>query len=271
MVILDVEDYVQPKDLKAALIEGGLWDRVWVPPKHMTAWPSLLDMVSPKPHAANQTERPRRVILMSEKHPDVYRWLLGTYKVSEETPFTFTSTSQFNCAAQSRWHGKAVLHREPLAAAERSSRPRRGGHGELREDAHRGPYQAVHRTSGTIARARSAVDFTAIGDLYKTVNLFNAAIAKESKVTPRIDQAARLIRVHGTRQDVADIDVLRRLPKISEKRARKLLGPLADTLKTPADLSKMVVEGEDPDATTTTTVPPTTASPTTAPEASASP
>ena len=47
VVIIDVEDYVQPKDLKHALVESGLWHRVWRPSPKQYGWPSLYDMVVP--------------------------------------------------------------------------------------------------------------------------------------------------------------------------------------------------------------------------------
>ncbi len=45
VVIIDVEDYIQPKDLKHALVESGLWKRVWRPSPKQYGWPSLYDMV----------------------------------------------------------------------------------------------------------------------------------------------------------------------------------------------------------------------------------
>ena len=89
VVIIDVEDYIQPKDLKQAL-DGvgvcgtGCGDRA----RSSTGGRSLYDMVVPKRVAAR--EKPRRLVVMSEKHAGEQPWLLGTYDVSQETPFTFT-------------------------------------------------------------------------------------------------------------------------------------------------------------------------------------
>ncbi len=80
VVIIDLEDYIRPKDIKAALIDADLFDRVWKPKPGATTLPSLYDMVATK-----KVEKRRRLIVMSEKHPGAYPWLLGTYKVSEET------------------------------------------------------------------------------------------------------------------------------------------------------------------------------------------
>jgi hypothetical protein len=103
-----------------------------------------------------------------------------------------------------------------------------------------------------------AVDFTAIGDLYKTVNLFNAAIAKRTGVTPAINRAVRKARASGelTEAQLADIAALRRLPAITDARAQELLGVAGDHLLDPTGLSKLVVEDTDSTTTTTTTPPP---------------
>ena len=60
VVVIDIEDYVQPKDLKQALIDNGLWDRVWKPNPKQIGWPSLYDMVATKTKAQEKVgERPR--------------------------------------------------------------------------------------------------------------------------------------------------------------------------------------------------------------------
>src|SRR4051794_352747 len=48
VVVVDVEDSVRPKDLKQALIDGGLWDRVWKPSPKQYGWPTLEQMVTTK-------------------------------------------------------------------------------------------------------------------------------------------------------------------------------------------------------------------------------
>ena len=94
VLVLDFEDYVQPKDIKAALVESGLWDRVrTTSPKEITTR-ALGEIITPK---GKQTEVPRRVITVSEKHGDVYKWLPPTYSLFEETPYTFTAIKDFSC------------------------------------------------------------------------------------------------------------------------------------------------------------------------------
>jgi len=101
--------------------------------------------------------------------------------------------------------------------------------------------------SGDITRRQKipnaiAVNFTVNGDLNKAVNRFNAAIAKQTGVTPAINATIKSIRSTKSSKSAAvrGVDRLRRLPKISDARARTLLGTFADTLPTPRDLVKLV-------------------------------
>ena len=48
VVIVDLEDYVKPRDIKQALVDANLFDRAWIPKPGATALPSLYDMVVPK-------------------------------------------------------------------------------------------------------------------------------------------------------------------------------------------------------------------------------
>jgi hypothetical protein len=281
VVVLDVEDYVQPKDLKRALIKGGLWDRVWQPDPKQIGWPTLLQMVQPK-HKGDE-ENPKRLIMMSEKHGGEVPWLLGAYDVSQESPFTFSSISQFNC------------------------NPNRGGTDKsffivnhwLRPDGPPDPVAAAKVNSQKVLTQRLqqciderqqlpnavAVDFTAQGDLYKTVNLFNAAIARQSGVTATITKAIDQLRNRFdiTDAELRELNALHRLPQISEAKARALLGPLADQIPTPPQLkdvaspcpagahpttraerkaAKQALREEATSTTsTTTTLPPGTAAP----------
>jgi hypothetical protein len=255
VVILDVEDYVQPKDLKQALVDAGLFDRVWKPSPKQIGWPSLRQIVA-VPKKSKASEKPRRLIMMSEKHAGEAPWLLGAYDVAQESPFTFTSIPQFNC------------------------KPNRGGTDKsffivnhwLRPNGPPDPVEAAQVNSRKTLTARLencintrqqlpnavAVDFTAVGDLYKTVNRFNAAIARQSRVTPIINKTIKQLLAHGKITD-AEANELRRLPRISDAEARKMLGPLADSIPTPPDLKNLANPRPPPPApttTTTTTTPP---------------
>ena len=194
---------------------------------------------------------------MSEKHAGEAPWLLGAYDVSQETPYTFSSISQFSC------------------------KPNRGGDDKsffivnhwLRPDGPPDPVEAAKVNSKKVLTARLqnciavrqqlpnavAVDFTAVGDMYKTVNLFNAAVARQSGVTPVIDETIHQLRTRDLATE-AQLNELRRLPKISEAKARALLGPLADSIPTPTGL-KAIADPCPPSSSNpspSTTTPPTT-------------
>jgi hypothetical protein len=93
VIILDVEDYVQPADLEKALKAGRLWDRVYTPDLSKPL-PTMLDLVNP---TDGTTERKQRVIVTSENHAHQAPWLIGSYDLMQETPYTFTAINQFNC------------------------------------------------------------------------------------------------------------------------------------------------------------------------------
>jgi hypothetical protein len=234
VVVLDVEDYVQPKDLKRALVDAGLWHRVWKPNPKQFGWPTLLQMIDPK-HEGDE-ENPQRLVMMSEKHGGQVPWLLGAYDVSQESPFTFSSISQFNCDPNRGGTDKSffiVNHwlrpdgpPDPVAASKVNSRK-----------------VLTQRLQQCITQRQQlpnavAVDFTEQGDLYKTVNRFNAAIARQSGVTATVTKTIDQLRdkFDITDAELRELNALHRLPKISDATARALLGPLADAIPTPAAL-----------------------------------
>ena len=235
VVVMDVEDYVQPKDLKRALIEGGLWDRVWKPNPKQIGWPTLEQMVDPK--HADDTENPQRLIVTSEKHAGEASWLMGTYDIAGETTYAVpTSVSKFDCNPKRGGTDKSFLiinhwlksngPPDPVAAATTNSQK-----------------VLTQRFQECIAKRQQlpntiAVNFTSQGDLFKTVNLYNAAIARQSGVTSAVTKVVNQLRDREgiTDAELRELNALHRLPKISEKTARALLGPLADRIPTPVAL-----------------------------------
>lgn len=249
-VILDFEDYVQPKDLKAVLEESGLMDRVaTVTPTTMDE--SLEEFVSPASPKAS--EKMRRVITVSEKHGGVYPWLPATYSLFEETPYTFDRIANFSCA------------------------PKRGGTGKsaflvnhwLRPDGPPDPVEAgrVNATTTILERFRDcavergrlpnviAVDFTTIGDLYSTVDRLNGAIARLTGVTPVVNRAVDRALASGdiTQAEAAEVRGLKRFGHVSATQARRLLGGAAGLLRHPPLLDVLAEQNDDPTATTSTT------------------
>jgi hypothetical protein len=245
VLVIDIEDYVKPQDFKQALIDADLFDRVWRPKHKKDPWPSLHDIVFPKHKNASQNKR--RLIVMNEKHKSPYPWMRNTYKVAMETPFTFKSAADFNCAPKRGGTGKSLLivnHwiqpgglPDPVLAARTNSKA-----------------TITQRVQQCIADRQKipnaiAVNFTASGDLYSTVNELNAAIARQSGLTARIQDLIHYTNSFEptTKEEAKERDQVlksirrvKRLPRISEAKARKLLGPLADSVPKPAGLDEIV-------------------------------
>jgi hypothetical protein len=247
VVILDVEDYVRPSDFKKALADADLLDRVWTP-KQPGEWPTLLDMVEPK-HKKDE-QNPRRLIVMFEKHTSPYKWLLNTYAVSEETGYTYPSAAKFDCAPNRGKTGKSffILNHwinpggapDPIVAGNTNST--------------KTLTQRFEQCAATRDRLPNAisVNFTTSGDLFKTVRRLNAAIALHAGVTARVDDVTAYVKAYRDSPGISEkerkqankivrsISRLHRLPPISAKKARALLGPFADRPIVAPDLGKLV-------------------------------
>jgi hypothetical protein len=238
-VVLDFEDYVQPKDLKAALVESGLYDRIrTMDAQQMRSVPFGYLLAAKK----GQTENPRRVLTVSEKHGGVYKWLPATYSLFHETPYTFSRISDFNCAPQRGKAGNAMFlinhwlrpngPPDPSEASKVNSRS-----------------VLLDRFRRCAARRKVfpnvvAVDFTEIGALQATVRELNSAVAKTTGTTFVVDKAIRNAFASGalTEAEAREIRGLHRLPKISRKRADALLGPARTYLTVPASLEKLAAD-----------------------------
>ena len=147
VVILDLEDYVKPKDLKQALdrrrpLRPGVDPEAAVP----TALPSLYDMVVP-----TQAERPRTQAPADRDEREAprarTRGSCGTYSVSEETPFTFSAISDFNCKPNRGGTGKDFFILNHWLRPDGPPDPGRGRHGQLEEDAHPSAAAVHHRAT----------------------------------------------------------------------------------------------------------------------------
>ena len=255
VVVLDFEDYVQPKDLKRAMQEAGVYDRVRTVTKAETATLTISDLVTPK---KGTNERRRRLITVSEKHGDVYPWLPPTYSMFQETPYTFPKISDFNCQPKRGEPGN------PMFLINHWLRP--DGPPDPTEAAHVNAEKLLLQRFRQCGRERKqlpnviAVDFTAIGDLYTTVNEINAAIARHTGVTRSVDRALKKAFDSGqlTAAQVTEFRGLRRLPKMSESHAQAILGDVASFIVRPPALDIFDRENQlepDPGPSTSTTVP----------------
>ncbi|MET0894575.1 MAG: hypothetical protein ABWY80_01865 [Acidimicrobiia bacterium] len=245
VVVIDIEDYVKPKDFRQALADADLLDMVYRPKHKADPWPSLHSMVvtetkNQKGEVISSEANPRRLVVMFEKQKATYPWLFNTYKVSEETPYNFKNADAFNCEPNRGGTGKGLLivnHwinpgglPDPVVAKKTNSAT-----------------ALTKRFDECITERQKipnvfAVNFTSSGDLFETVTRMNAAIARRQGVTDAIDDAVQRATESGrlSRADQRDIEALKRLPNISEAKARKLLGALADSVPPARGLREFV-------------------------------
>ena len=228
VIILDVEDYVQPADLEKALKAGHLWDRVYTPDLTKPL-PTMLDLVNP---IGGKIERKQRVIVTSENHGHAAPWLIGSYDLMQETPNTFTAINKFNCRPTGAPHDPDAA-RQPLAPTERPARS-----GEASQVNSAATLTARLRQCEDVRRTLPnvlAVDFFAIGDTAKVVDNFNAAVASVTGTASLVDQVIDAQRgdPNLSDQDRADLDQWKRLPFVSAADAQALLGPVAKKLAVP--------------------------------------
>ena len=86
VVMLVVEDYVQPLDLAAAFEEAGLLDFAYTG-RVRTPWPTLRELVD-----GNQ-----RLIVFAESGRPGVAWLRPAFETIQETPYTFHRPEDFSC------------------------------------------------------------------------------------------------------------------------------------------------------------------------------
>jgi hypothetical protein len=263
VVILDFEDYVQPKDMRAALRDAGLLPRLRIVDRDKLSSTTLLDIV--KPEKKKDTENPRRLIAMAEKHGDPKSWLRPTYDVYQETPYTFPKIDTFSCAP------KRGNPDNPLFLINHWLRP--DGPPDPSEAAQVNSKKELAARFTKCAERRRilpnalAVDFTEIGDLTKTVNRINGAVATLTGAEQSVDKVIRHLIKHEdlTTAEVRELRGIHRLPRVKLPDAVKLLGqPVSSELKPaigiPAFEEFNGVEPDErtrqagaPDTTTTTT------------------
>jgi hypothetical protein len=80
VVVLDIEDYISPDDIRRVFADSGLLPYVYRHPAGQS-WPTLGEMI----------ESGQRVIVMTEHHNGGIPWILPAYRgYLEETPYKFT-------------------------------------------------------------------------------------------------------------------------------------------------------------------------------------
>jgi hypothetical protein len=86
VVLLVVEDYVQPLDLAASFEEAGLLDLAYQGPVR-TPWPTLRDLV----------DRNQRLIVFLESGRPGVAWARPAFETFQETPYDFRKPEDFSC------------------------------------------------------------------------------------------------------------------------------------------------------------------------------
>jgi hypothetical protein len=81
------ESYVKPSDLAEAMTASGLVDYVY-PHVRGTPWPTLRELIA----------KNTRVIAFTENGDDTPPWNLSAWKDIWDTPYSFTSASEYTCA-----------------------------------------------------------------------------------------------------------------------------------------------------------------------------
>jgi hypothetical protein len=88
VLVIDIEDYVTPKDMAELIERSGLGDYVYRGPAG-PPWPTLGEMID-----SNQ-----RVLVMAEhRTAGAPSWYRRTYDLFQETPFAFRRPSDMSCA-----------------------------------------------------------------------------------------------------------------------------------------------------------------------------
>jgi hypothetical protein len=87
VLILDIEDYVDPRDLAAAFDKSGLTEFVYQGPTG-PPWPTLREMI---------TSGQRVACFLESAKPGV-SWLRPAYPTMRETPFSFHKPDEFSCS-----------------------------------------------------------------------------------------------------------------------------------------------------------------------------
>jgi hypothetical protein len=87
IVLMVVEDYVEPGDLAAAFTETGLVELVYRGPV-APPWPKLSEMI----------DEGQRLVVFSESGRTGVPWLRPAFETLQETPYTFHRPEDFSCA-----------------------------------------------------------------------------------------------------------------------------------------------------------------------------
>jgi hypothetical protein len=86
VLVVVVEDYVQPQDLAAVFAESGLDDLVYRGPAG-PAWPTLREMIDAR----------QRLLVLTESGRPGISWIHPAFEVMQETPYHFKRPTDLSC------------------------------------------------------------------------------------------------------------------------------------------------------------------------------
>jgi hypothetical protein len=170
VVILSLEDYVEPSEIVTAFAESGLDRDVYEGPSG-PPWPRLGELV----------EGGRRLIVFTESGKPGPAWLRPLFASFQETPYTFYAPAEFNNKPNRGGTGGSLLLLNHWIQTTPNPRPSNAA--------------IVNTYDFLLARARAcqqerghipnviAVDFYGTGDLFRVVDTLNGVAAPVTAVT----------------------------------------------------------------------------------------
>jgi hypothetical protein len=87
VVILSIEDYVEPEHVRGAFHASGLLPRVYVPRSQDGAWPTLRELI----------ERDQRVVVLADHRGGELPWYIPFRRAMQDTPLNGAGLQAFAC------------------------------------------------------------------------------------------------------------------------------------------------------------------------------
>lgn len=171
VVLMVIEDYVEPADLAAAFEESGLVELVYQGPV-APPWPTLRGMI----------DGGRRLIVFSESGRPGVPWLHPAFATIQETPYTFHRPEDFSCAPNRGGTAGSLFQINHWIETAPTPLPKNAA--------------IVNAYDFLLARARKcartrrhlpnivAVDFYRTGDLFRVVRVLNGLAAEPAAPGP---------------------------------------------------------------------------------------
>jgi hypothetical protein len=166
VVMIVVEDYIEPADLAALFTEAGL-DRFALTTSPTVPWPTLRELV----------DRDQRLIVFTESGKGGAPWLLPAFAAFQETPYSFKTPADFSCRPNRGGSAGSLFQMNHWIETTPAPRPTNAeivnAYDFLLRRA-RACQQERHHVPNVIA-----VDFYDIGDVVGVARTMNAGSARQ--------------------------------------------------------------------------------------------